>query len=225
MPDTYVEGGVDAISRLRELIADTAAAISDVRLQRWLDDTRGIERLRIYLPTGTDGATAATVSVAMDGEVLTLTLQRTTSPAEDADELALAPSDSIVYVRDVIDWIGSLEKGWRVGVSIGEDEDWCDPDSWSWVDSLVTTSRVARFAPAINLAVLADPIAAYGGEDDAAELSFYRMGAAAKRAIALQDVGSVSTRREGNVSRTFRGAADALGDEIRRLAGEGIYGV
>ena len=229
MPDTYVEGGVDAISRLRELIADTALSISDRRLQAWLDSTRGVETFRLYLPTGTDGATGASVSVTVEGEgedgVLTLALARTTVPAVDPDELALAPSDTVTRVRDVIDWIGSLEKGWRVGISIGDDEDWCNPESSSWLQSLVTTGRVALFAPPINLATTTDAIPAYGGEGDAAELRFYRLGAAAQRALSLQDVGSVSMRREGNVTRSLRGAADALGGEIRRLVGEGIYGV
>ena len=221
----YTEGGVDAISRLRVLIADTAESLPDERLSRWLEDSLGVETLRIYLPTGTDGATGATVEVAMDGTNLVLTLQRTMSPVEDADELVLAPGKAAPKIRDVIDWIGSLAKGWRVGISIGDDLDWSVPSSSSWLGSRVTTASLALYAPSINLAVTDDPLNAYGAQDDAAELRFYRMGAAAQRGIAAQDVGTVANRREGNVSRSYRGVADALGGEIGRLVGEGIYGV
>lgn len=223
MPETYVAGGVDPISRLRELISDTALSIVDARLQRWLDDTRSVETLRIYLPTGTDGATAATVSVAMDTGVLTLALARTMSPAEDPDELALAPGDAATRVRNIIDWVGSLDKGWRVGISIGDDIDWCDPTSTSWLGQLVTTGSLAVHAPSINLALTEDPLTAYGAEEDAAELHFYQFGRAAQMAVALQDVNTVSQRREGNVSRTYRGVTDALGSLITIHARNGIY--
>lgn len=223
MPDTYVPGGVDPISRLRELISDTALTISDVRLQGWLDSTRGVETLRIYLPTGTDGATEATVSVTMESAVLTLTLERTTSPAEDPSVLALAPGDAATRIRNVIDWIGSLAKGWRVGVSIGDDLDWCDPASTSWLGQLVTTGSLAVHAPSINLALTAAPLSAYGAEEDAAELQFYQFGRAAQMAVAIQDVNTVSQRREGNVSRTYRGVTDALGSLIATHARNGIY--
>lgn len=235
MADTFVDGGVDPISRLRVLIADTGPppfSLANPRLQRLLDDSISEERFLVYLPTGTGGATGATVAVTLETPdpdpdpgptLLTLTLARTIS-GEDPDVIQISPG-SVPMLRDLINAIGALDKGWRIGLSIGDDIEWFTPSPGSnWLSGLVTVGSLATYAPSINLALAAEA-PAYGTQDTALALRWYRFGKAAMAASAALDIGAVASRREGNTARTFRTRGDAIGDQIRRLALDGIYAV
>lgn len=219
---TYVEGGVDPVSRLREAIGDPTGRFSDQRLQRWLADSLSDERFLLYLPTGTDGATGATVKVSMETAKLTLTLARTIV-GEAATPLELAPSTRRPYLHQVLDWIGKLGKGWQAGLSIGEDLEWFTPSS-STALSLVTVGSFAEHAPSINLALTDDALPAYGSQDDAVELRFYRLFSAAKAALGISGVTDVTRRSEGNVSRSYGGVA-ALLQVANTKAAHGLYAV
>lgn len=221
----YVEGGVDPLSRLREAIGDasTSGRFADARLNRSLADFLSQEAVLLRLPTGTGGATGATVDVAVESAKLKLALARTI-PGEAADTLELAPATTHPRVEQVLDWIGSLGKGWLAGLRIGDDVEWFDPASTRWVGSLVATSRLAIYGPSINLALTDDPVDAYGDEKDAAALRFYRLFATAKVWLGAAGVTDVTRRSEGNVSRSYGGVA-ALLHVAHSKAQHGLYAV
>ena len=223
MPDpTYNPGGADPISRLRE-IPGVGLTIADARLQAYLDASLSQEHLLVYLPTGQGGATGATVEVALsDDNVPTLILTREGIVDEDPTEIGLGFGRKI---KDIIDDLAALDRGWVVGVCIGRDIDWCTPSSsGGWESSLVVTNYLPRFAPAVNLA-LHDEADAYGDETDAVTLRFYQLGLAARSASATGDAGSVVSRSEGNVSRRFALPSELSAGTIGRMVSQGLYAV
>lgn len=225
MATTYVEGGVDPLSRLREAIGDasTSGRFADTRLNRSLAEHLSQEAVLLRLPTGTGGATGATAGVALASAKLRLTLARTIV-GEDADSLELAPSTKHPRVEKVLDWIGSLGKGWLAGLRIGDDVEWFDPSRSGWSRSLVATGRLAVYGPSINLALTDEPLSAYGDEKDAAAIRFYRLFAAAKVWLGAAGVTDVTRRTSGNVTRVY-GGIGALADVATKKAALGLYAV
>lgn len=228
---TYTEGGVEPVSRVREEIPDTVAAdatFKDRTLERWIEDGLSDERVLIYLPTGTDGATAATVQVSLVGAgedaILRLSLARTIS-GEVADTLQLAPGRGRPKIEDAIDWIGGLDKGWQVGFRIGRDVEWVIPTSTNWVGGLVKTGRLPQYAPSINLALTlgATPIAAYGAREDAAELRFYQLYSAVVRALDVLDRSDANVESATEADMQIRFNVTRRLRNARHRAAMGIY--
>ena len=226
----YVAGAVDPVNRIRFEIGDTAASptFADAEIQRWIDNAIADPRLLVYLPTSTGGATAATVGVAMAGTgspaPLQITLTRTIV-GEVASVIELAPATTCRLLEDLVNAIGALGRGWRVGFQMGPDREFIDPESSRWIDSLVTVRSLAEFGPSINLALTASARTAYGDEDDAAELRLWSFwGAVAAAMERLDRTGSaVTSRSDGDMRVSF----DVEGRlaRARSMAARGVFGV
>ena len=230
MPVTNVAGGVDPISRVRAITRDTTT--DDAAIRPAIRGAVGVESLLLYLPTGTDGASGATAEVALDSPSspteLRLILSRTIS-GEIPDPIAIAATGSysgpVTNLASLVDAIGALRKGWRVGFTVdGADRIFVDPTNRRWITQLRgLCESLPEFAPALNLAVAA-AVPAYGTEDDAAVLRLWApYGAAMTLILATDRAGgagaSVSSVRLGNAAVTLSSPRA----ELQQRAAQGVY--
>lgn len=216
---SYTPGGVDPVSRIRDMVGDTDTSnelFVDAVYTSWLARHTSGEQLLVYLPSGTDGFTSATAEVRVSSNTLLLDLKR---GSEATQTITLAPSYALGRVEGLVDAIRALNKGWVVGFAFDALEYFVeaavDP-RWKRSIPSATLRAIPSLAKSADLVVTGGTVSAYGDEDTPARLRFYYYAAVAleawHRIQGLPDE-DWTERRDGNMS----WARDPKETEARRV--------
>ena len=247
-PATYVEGGVDPISRVRRAAFDTnavSALYSDLTYWAWLESSLSFERLWLWMPTDNeDGNTTATVKVYLDTASVKVALASNLSGTRTITLApGSAPGANPDRVVDLVRMVLAYEDGWQAGLGAGPgDVEWLDGsdlEDWGVMPDAVLDPANENLALLVRPSHLAltgragaeAAVSCYGGADwragGARGFPFYLYHRAALSALydarARHGSRSVKSRSEGNVRREYESIGDVI-EVAERLAAGGIYG-